>query len=114
MDKRKFFICYGILALVMVLLSGSHYFSGGKSFWWLACMLSAFISLTYCYFWLRKKITEEGFVNYIVSIFLITSFLISFGLSIYQSGQENLPIILCAANAVLWIFYSAFLVKKLA
>lgn len=75
-------------------------------------MLSGLISSTYVYFWLRKKITEESFVNYVVSIFILTSFLISFGLSVYQGGDENLPIVICGINAFIWIIYSAILAKK--
>ncbi len=113
MTKKVFITLYGIYSLAILALAAFNYFGGEKNLWWFACMLSGAISLTYCYFWLRNKISEEGFVNFIVSIFLITSFLISFGLSVYQSGDENLPIILAGINAVSWIIYALGLSKLL-
>jgi len=90
------------------------YFTQEKNLWWFACMLSGIISCLYIYFELFKKIEQENFVNYIVSIFLVTCFLISFGLSIWQGGTDNIPIILCGINGVIWLFFSLYYHKKLS
>ncbi|MFK7755724.1 MAG: hypothetical protein AB8B53_02205 [Flavobacteriales bacterium] len=113
MTKQKFLIGYGVFSLAMFLFAVVTYFGVAKNLWWFACMLSGAISSTYCYYGIRKKISEESFVNFIMNIFIVTSFLISYGLAVYQGGDENLPIILCAVNAVIWLFYSVWLSKKL-
>ena len=114
MSKRLFLGIYFVFGLAVLLLAAANYFGVSKNLWWFACMLSGSISSSYCFFWFRKKITEEEFLNYIVSIFMITSFLISYGLALYQGGNENLPVILCGINAGIWVIYSVWLSKKLS
>ena len=122
MTKQSFIIGYGIFSVAMFLFAAFTYFGVmdfgvadpemTKNLWWFACMLSGAISTTYCYFAIRKKISEESFVNFVMNIFILTSFLISYGLALYQGGEELLPIILCAINAIIWLFYSLYLAKK--
>jgi hypothetical protein len=48
-----------------------------------------------------------------MTIFILASFLISFGLALYQGGNENLPVVLCGLNVLIWLVYSSWLSKKL-
>ncbi|MEJ6682145.1 MAG: hypothetical protein QNL21_08635 [Flavobacteriales bacterium] len=113
MSKRLFIIVYIIFSLTVFSLAAANYFGVEKNLWWFACMLSGFISSTYCHFWLKNKITEESFVNFIMTIFILASFLISFGLALYLGGKEHLPVVLCGLNVLIWIVYSSWLSKKL-
>ena len=113
MSKRVFMIFYIIFSLTIFGLAAANYFGVEKNLWWFACMLSGLLSTTYCYFWIKDKITEESFVNFIMTIFILASFLISFGLALYQGGNENLPVVLCGLNVLIWLVYSSWLSKKL-
>jgi len=113
MSKRLFIIFYIIFSLGIFITAAINYFGVEKNLWWFACMLSGMFSSLYCFFWLKNKVTEESFVNFIMTIFILTSFLISFGLALYQGGKENFPVILCGVNFLIWITYSSWLSKKL-